>query len=76
MNVDIAESDLSHFEPQELVAMVTGAVAAPEGTAGATAEVKEALERRQTIWWYLLIVAVLILGAETMLSNKLSRASA
>jgi len=76
VNVDIAESDLSHFEPQELVAMVTGATVVAEGTTGATVEAKEALERRQTIWWYLLIVALLILAAETMLSNRLSRASA
>ncbi|MGH7678274.1 MAG: BatA domain-containing protein, partial [Gemmatimonadaceae bacterium] len=77
VNVDLAESDLSHMDPQELVAAVTSraqrgattAVRAPfEGTA-------QELERRQAIWWYLLLAALLLLAAETLFSNRLSRRS-
>jgi hypothetical protein len=32
-------------------------------------------ERRQKVWWYLLLGALLVMGAETMLSNRLSRAT-
>ena len=31
------------------------------------------LERRQRTWWYLLLAALLVLGAETLLSNQLPR---
>jgi hypothetical protein len=75
VNVDLAESDLSHFDPAELVASVTArsergandpASAVFEGTA-------QELERRQAVWWYLLFAAVLVLAAETVFSNRLSR---
>ena len=72
MNVDPKESDLSHFDPKELVAAVTampGTRTPGSGEALAPAD----LERRQTIWWYLLAVALVLLAAETVLSNRLSR---
>ena len=34
---------------------------------------EEEAERRQAIWWYLLMAGVLILAAETVISNRLSR---
>jgi hypothetical protein len=77
VNVDLTESDLSHMDPAELVAAVTaraergasGAVRTPfEGTA-------QELERRQAIWWYLLLAALFLLAAETLISNRLSRRS-
>jgi hypothetical protein len=75
VNVDPKESDLSHFDPKELVAAVTATPAV--GTAGPGASPAPAdLERGQTIWWYLLVVALLLMAAETMLSNRLSRAEA
>ena len=33
----------------------------------------EDLERRQTLWWYLLIGALGFLASETVVSNRLSR---
>jgi hypothetical protein len=77
VNVDLVESDLSHMDPAELVAAVTSqgqrgaatvARAPFEGTA-------QELERRQAIWWYLLLAAVLVLAAETLFSNRLSKRS-
>ena len=32
------------------------------------------LERTQAIWWYLLAVALVLMAAETVLSNRLSKA--
>jgi hypothetical protein len=34
----------------------------------------EAQERSQRIWWYLLWAGILLLGADTLLSNRLSKA--
>src|SRR5687768_2643023 len=77
VNVDLAESDLSHMDPAELVAAVSA-----RGTSGASSAANapftgtaEELERRQAIWWYLLLAAMIMLAAETLLSNRLSRRS-
>jgi hypothetical protein len=77
VNVDTTESDLTPLDPQELVAAVTGRARASDPQAAAeAAELKPAdLERRQAIWWYLLLVGVLLLAGETWLSNRLSRAA-
>lgn len=75
VNVDPAESDLSHLDPQELIAAVSSRrVDAAGAAAGAAANASPAdAERRQRIWWYLLFGALLLMGAETLLSNRLSR---
>jgi hypothetical protein len=75
VNLDPAESDLTPLDPSELVAAVTGrattaATAAAEKPAELTAE--EA-ERRQNVWWYLLVAGVLMLAAEMAVANQLSR---
>jgi hypothetical protein len=75
VNVDPKESDLSHFDPKELIAAVTatpGGGIQQKGEATAPDE----LERSQTIWWYLLVVALLLMVSETVLSNRLSKAEA
>jgi Aerotolerance regulator N-terminal/von Willebrand factor type A domain len=73
VNVDPKESDLSRFDPKELVAAVTATSAIDQKTAGASMA-PEDVERGQTIWWYLLVVALLLMVAETILSNRLSKA--
>jgi hypothetical protein len=72
-NVDPAESDLTAMDPRELVAAITGRDAA----AAAAAEVRpsdESQAEAQRIWWYLLVAAGLLLAAETLISNRASRA--
>jgi hypothetical protein len=73
VNVDLAESDLTAVEPQ----LLTGAMVARAGpdttAAGAEASTPIEIERRQGFWWYLLAAVLLMLVAETMLSNQLSR---
>ena len=75
VNLDMAESDLSRLDPQELVAAVTPTGANARTAGIGTPPTPEEQERRQTLWWYLLVGALLLLGAETILSNRLSRAA-
>ena len=75
VNLDMAESDLSRLDPQELVAAVTPKGGEIHPTGIAAPPTPEEQERRQTLWLYLLIGALLLLGAETILSNRLSRAA-
>lgn len=75
VNVERAESDLSHLDAAELVAAVTER---PErsGPGASNAEFQgtaQELERRQAIWWYLLLAALLLLSGETLLANRMSR---
>ena len=73
VNVDLAEANLTGADPQELVAAVTGR-AGGDRSAAAQRELRpEDLERRQTLWWYLLIGALGFLATETVMSNRLSR---
>ena len=76
VNVDPAESDLASLDPAELAASVRPRgedLAAGVGTGELT---REDRERRQSLWWYLMVLALLCLGAEAMLGNRLSRAAA
>lgn len=75
VNVDPAESDLSHLDPEELIAAVTSRTAAAAQASAAATSSPEDLERGQRIWWYLLLGALLLMAAETVLSNRLSRAA-
>jgi hypothetical protein len=72
VNLDLGESDLQVMDPRELVGAVE-----PRGDAARTATNvtirPEDRERRQSIWWYLLIGAFALLATETVLSNRLSR---
>ena len=74
VNLDPTESDLSAIDPRELVAAVTGhatpVAAQPLQRQDMT---REEVERRQGLWWYLLLAGVVLLAAETMISNHLSR---
>jgi len=72
VNVDPTESDLSHVDPQDIVAAVT-AVNAQRAPGDLNAATPQDQEQRQRIWWYLLAAALLLLGAETALSNRLSK---
>ena len=72
VNVDLAESDLSRFDPRELVAAVTAPVATGSTASGAALSLPEDVERRQALWWYLLMAALLVAGAESVVSNRLS----
>ena len=73
-NVDPAESDLTPMDPKEIVAAAMGA-SVGDGQGGGTGipQTPEAQERSQRLWWYLLVVGILLLGADTLISNRLSK---
>lgn len=73
-NVDTAESDLTVMDPKEIVAAATGGPASGR-QAGALGlpPTPEAQERSQRLWWYLLCIGILLLGADTLISNRMSK---
>ena len=74
VNLDPAESDLAVVDPQELVAAVTGRAGAAASGQQAPAEISATdAERQQSLWWYLLLAGMALLGAETAIANRLSR---
>jgi hypothetical protein len=73
VNVDLAESDLSHFDPAEMVAAVAAPATPGEALRPGSAAAPEDVERRQVTWWYLLVCVLIFMVAETLLSNRLSR---
>jgi len=74
VDIDPAESDLAVMDQSEFTAAVTGH-AAPQTALTATQEPEtpQDLERRQALWWYLLLGGILLLATETILSNRISR---
>ena len=74
-NVDTAESDLTAMDPKEIVAAATsgGADGRQAGAAGLP-PTPEAQERSQRLWWYVLCLGILLLGADTLISNRMSKA--
>jgi hypothetical protein len=73
VNVDPAESDLSHLDPQDIVVAVTAVDGQRQPGSDLNAATPQDQESRQKMWWYLLLAALLLLGAETAMSNRLSR---
>ena len=74
VNIDPVESDLAPLDARELVAAVTGH-ANPESAEPAIAEqmTQQEIEKRQGIWWYLLLCGLGLLTIETLIANRLSR---
>lgn len=75
VNVDRMESDLTRFDPQELISAVATS-RAPQSPEAAAAVSREERERQQSAWWYLLAGVLLLLVAETFLANRRPRAAA
>lgn len=88
VNVDLAESDLSRLDLEEFAGAIGGGLAAaPDGAAddtGASAPTAHTpnaspeleateFEQRQSFWRYLLLAAFMLIAAETLLANRLSR---
>jgi hypothetical protein len=73
VNVPGRELDLSRFDPTRLTHSVSPASDTPAG-ATTPAEVDRAeRERKQSIWWYLLLMAATLLVVESVLAHRLSR---
>ena len=76
VNVELGEADLTPLDPQEMVLALTASPSTVAGTAGGEIDFRqEDQERRQSLWRILLVTAFLVLIVETVVSNRLSRAS-
>ena len=73
-NVNLAESNLERMDPKELVAAISGDGSSGPG-GGQDVLPDEAQELAQRFWWYLLFAGILLLIAETVLAQRLSRAA-
>ena len=73
-NVDSAEADLTPMDPKEIVAIATGGPGEAGSAGSGLPLTPEAQEKNQRLWWYLLIAGSLLLGAETVLSNRMAKA--
>lgn len=73
-NVDPAEADTAPIDPKDILTAVAGdpsaAGAAQRAAVPLTPEDKE---QNQRLWWYLLCAGVLLLGAETVVSNRMAK---
>jgi hypothetical protein len=70
-NVDLTESDLTTLDPQEVVAAAMGRAGGRAAESSAPPS-DEAQESAQHVWWYLLFAGLLLLGAETVVANRLT----
>ena len=79
VNVDVTESELESMDPAELAAAVASREASGEIGAGGEMLTPEMQarnqERRQSLWRLLMVAALVLLLAETAISNWISRAA-
>jgi hypothetical protein len=72
--VDPAEADQAPIDPAEIVSASGGGAAGTATDANTTPLTPEAREKSQRIWWYLLFAGVLLLGLDTLVSNRFTKA--
>ena len=71
VNLNLAESDLSSLDPEEVAAAVSSSEVDNAQSGGQWSPAEQA--RRQQVWWYLLAASLVLLALETLWSNRLSR---
>jgi hypothetical protein len=70
VNVDGAEGDFTKLNFQEFVVGVTGGAGSAEGGVANNNLSGEEVEGRQKIWWSLLLIALVLLLAESFLARR------
>ncbi|HKG45669.1 MAG TPA: VWA domain-containing protein [Pyrinomonadaceae bacterium] len=70
VNIDGAEGDFTKLNFGEFMAGVTGGAGGTEGAEGTRNLSNEEVEGRQRVWWSLLLVALLLLLAESFLARR------
>jgi hypothetical protein len=74
-NVDPAEADLTPLDPKEITAAALPIGGSAQGGPGGRVQMTpEAREKNQRLWWYLLVAGIVLLGVDTVLSNRLAKA--
>jgi aerotolerance regulator-like protein/VWA domain-containing protein len=71
VNVNFAESDLARINEEEIRSAIAMTSAGTKSSVEETTPAEN--ERRQAIWWNLLVMAAMLLAAESIISNRLSR---
>ena len=72
-NVDPAEADLTPMDPAKSPRPPWARNRVGRRAAGVPLT-PEAREKNQRLWWYLLVAGILLLGADTLLSNRMAKA--
>jgi hypothetical protein len=70
-NVDLKESDLGQIAAADVVAAATGRAGGSVPLAAGLPPSDAAQESAQRVWWYLLFTGLVLLSAETILSNRI-----
>jgi hypothetical protein len=74
-NVSPAEADLTPLDPKEITAAALPQSGSVRGGPGGQVQLTpEGREKNQRLWWYLLCAGIVLLGADTVLSNRLAKA--
>jgi len=73
-NVDPAEADLTPMDPNEIRAAAVGGDPESAGTPSAVPLTPDAREKNQRLWWYLMVLGIVLLGLDTVLSNRMAKA--
>jgi len=68
VNVDVTESDLDPVDPAEMVSALTTTAPARRNASVALAPAEQ--EKRQALWWYLLMAVLALLAAEAVFANR------
>ncbi len=76
VNIPGRELDLARFDPTRLTHSVSAAAEAPTGVGTAAEASLAERERKQSVWWYLLLIAATLLVLESVLAHRLSRGRA
>ncbi len=75
VNADRAESNLEAMDPTELLAALAPTEEGAGGAAATTRLDLEEQERRQSVWRYMLWIALALLMLETLISNRMTRST-
>ncbi len=70
-NPDTSESNLAQLDTQEMRAALAGGAAAGAASGETVTVAPEDQERRQNLWWYVLMAGFALLGLETFISNRM-----
>jgi hypothetical protein len=72
VNIVPAESDLRKVAPEKILSSLRRVTSTTSTTASRelSRDQRQAWESKQKVWWYLLVVALLVLAVESFLSNR------